>query len=268
MFERHTFYILERNSQGVLTEISNAVYHACAEQNWWNNTETDTPLIGVSYQEIESHIAQHGLQNVVFVGSVESTNRFLVSYGQRPVSALNIPPELDDEQFLHRKIWRNISKDDVRVLAQSHPNLLIKPGKTPKLFPLTRFDKFSADDIPENEPLFVQEELHSPIVSEWRVFVKFGKIVDIRQYWIDKWTMPDQYVVQAMVQRLRKYPAITLDVGVLATGPTAAIECHHFLACGTYGFEGVPMLNLMRVAWMFHFRQSSKLPTTFRAGSP
>lgn len=251
MFERHTFYILERDLRGVLTEISNTVYHACAEQNWWNNVESDTPLIGASYKEIEQLINKYGLENVVFVGSVESTNHFLVSYGRKPVAALNIPPELDDEQFLHRKIWRDISKDDVRVLAESHPNLLIKPGQTPKLFSLTRFDKFALDNIPDYEPLFVQEELRSPIVAEWRVFVKFGKIVDIRPYWIKKWTMPDQNVVQAMVQQLRKHPAITLDVGVLSTGPTVVIECHYFLACGTYGFEGVPMLNMMRVAWIF-----------------
>ena len=251
MLERHTFYVLETDSNEVLTEISNAVYHACLESNWWNNAETDTPLIGASYESIERLIAQHGLKNIVFVGSVESTNHFLVSNGRKPVSALNIPPELDDEQFLHRKIWQHISKDDVRILAQHHPNLLIKPGQTPKLFPLTRFDKFALDNIPDGEPLFVQEELHSPIVSEWRVFVKFGKIIDIRPYWIDEWTMPDQNIVQAMAQRLQKYPAITLDVGVLATGPTVAIECQHFLACGTYGFEGVPMLNLMRVAWVF-----------------
>ena len=260
MFERHTFYILETDSNGVPTEISNAVYHACAEQNWWNNAETDTPLIGASYDEIEHLVHMHGLENVIFVGSVESTNQFLESHGRNPVSALNIPPELDDEQFLHRRIWRDVSKSDVRVWAQSHPNLLIKPGQTPKLFPLARFDKFALDNIPDAEPLFVQEELRSPIVSEWRVFVKFGKIVDIRPYWIDKWTMPDQNIVQEMVQRLKNYHAITLDVGILATGPTVAIECHHFLACGTYGFEGVPMLNLMRVAWAEQVNSCRRMP--------
>jgi len=75
-------------------------------------------------------------------------------------------------------------------------------------------------------------------VTEWRIFVFNGSVGDARRYAGDPWQSPDAAAVETMVKTIgRSLPAYALDIGLLDTGETVAVEVHNFLACGLYGAE-------------------------------
>lgn len=75
-------------------------------------------------------------------------------------------------------------------------------------------------------------------LSEWRVFVFNGKILDCRNYLGDFFTYPNPNTIINMAKEYKNAPiAYTLDVGVTAGGETVVIECHRFFSCGLYGFN-------------------------------
>ena len=73
---------------------------------------------------------------------------------------------------------------------------------------------------------------------------------------MEHWLAPDAAVVHDMADTLREHPALALDVAVLLEGGrTVAIECHPFIACGLYGFEGPKMVSMARDAWLGELRR-------------
>lgn len=190
-------------------------------------------------------------RTVVPIGSVEFVNGHLAGLGLRPLEAMNIPPELEQEQFLGRRIFRDVSKAELSRLRAEFGPLLLKPGRHPKRFEAMPYEARLPDMIPDDEPLFISQMLQDKFASEWRVFISRGRIVALRPYYMENWLCPDATIVQAMADALRKYPALALDVAVLLDdGRTVAIECHPFIACGLYGFEGPKMVSMARDAWL------------------
>lgn len=211
---------------------------------------------------LEDLIKENGIERVIPIGSVEFVTRFCQEHGVKAPTAINIPPELDDEKYLQRKVWRGMRKEGVLALPTPGRNAqypdrpdqyLIKPDKTIKRFEMTAFrpgkDSWDNLRLPEDEPLFVSEFLVPRIVAEWRLFIQNGLIQDIRQYYLKDWVMPDLNLCKEMAEKLKKHPSITLDVAVLEDKKTVAIEVHSFLACGFYGMEGTALLSMTKLAW-------------------
>lgn len=87
---------------------------------------------------------------------------------------------------------------------------------------------------PQGEKVFVSTLIN--FVSEWRVFVFRGRIVDVRPYTGNHWVVPSEDKVKKMVETMgNTLHAYTLDVGVTDAGATAVVEVHNFIACGLYG---------------------------------
>ena len=176
--------------------------------------------------------------------------------GLGPMEAMNIPPELEQEQFLGRRIFRDVSKTELSRLRAEFGPLLLKPGRHPKRFEAIPHEERLLGEIPDNELLFVSQMIQSQFASEWRVFVSRGRVMDIRPYFMEHWLAPDAAVVHDMADTLREHPALALDVAVLLEGGrTVAIECHPFIACGLYGFEGPKMVSMARDAWLGELRR-------------
>lgn len=251
------------NHANIATIEEATVAEAVQMQNWFDSGR-ERPrhffLTCPAPDFLEGLIQENGIENVVPVGSMEFVALFCEEHNVPVPTAINIPPELDDYRYLQRRIWRGLSKEDVLALpslgqqdTDQPVRYLIKPGKTIKRFEITAFcpGKGSLDTLhlPDDEPLFLSEYLTPRIISEWRLFVRHGLIQDLRPYYLKDWVMPDLELCKEMVERVKGYPAITLDVAVLETGKTVAIEVHTFLACGFYGLEGPDILTLMKLAW-------------------
>ena len=262
-----TIFLLQTTGNGLPTSLSAPFPEACAEANWLagetmydcatvqipespmygsgTTTGPDSPLYRASTPQLSKY--------KVPVGSVEFVNHFLASQGMDQLQAMNIPPDLEQECFLGRRIFRDVSKRDLPKLEEEYGHLLVKPGRQPKLFEAVRSGEVSV--IPNNEPLFVSQLLKETIVAEWRIFILRGRILDLRPYILTQWVCPDQGIVGAMAKALSGYAALALDVAVLAGGRTVAIECHPFIACGQYGFDGPDMIRMSKAAWLAELRR-------------
>lgn len=265
-----TTFLLETAGNGLPTSLSAPFPEACAEANWLagevmydcatvqlpespmygsgTTPDSDGPLYRAS--------AAQQAKYKVPVGSIEFVNYFLTSQGMDPLQAMNIPPDLEQERFLGRRIFRDVSKEDLPKLEEEYGHLLVKPGRQPKLFEAVRSGEVSV--IPNNEPLFVSQLLKETIVAEWRVFILRGRILDLRPYILTQWVCPDRDIVDAMAKILSGYAALALDVAVLAGGRTVAIESHPFIACGQYGFDGPDMIRMAKSAWLAELRRQGR----------
>lgn len=242
---------------GVLAELGSAAYEAAMQRNWLAREESvacfraNESEIADVIAYIESELPHLGVDNIVPVGSIEFVNKVLEYRGFDAVHALNIPPELDVPNFLHRRVLRDAMKLDLSLLADELGEFFVKPGRHPKRFPMMLYDRRYYDEIPNDEPLFISQALPAPIVAEWRLFVKHGSIICARPYILDVIIAPRDSACIAMASALKDYPAVTLDVAVLNDGRVAAIEAHNFLACGLYGFEGPELLTMSKAAWRY-----------------
>lgn len=242
---------------GVLTELGSAVYEAAMQRNWLSHEESvacfrtneDSPADVIAY--IESELPHLGVDDIVPIGSIEFVNKMLEYRGFDSVHALNIPPELDTPNFLHRRILRDAMKLDLSLLTDELEEFYVKPGRHPKRFPTMLYDRKYYDEMPNDEPLFISQALPAPIAAEWRLFVKRGQIICAKPYILDVIVAPRESICIAMASALKNYPAVTLDVAVLNDGRVAALEVHNFLACGLYGFEGPELLTMSKAAWKY-----------------
>ena len=219
-------------------------------------------------------LANHlGAENVIPVGSVEFVRDFCTSIlGLPPVKALNVPPELRCLLYLHRLVWDDQTPAELEALYKQYGDLLVKPGKSPKLFEMTKYT--GKETFPVGESLFVSQPIPQKIIGEWRVFCLNGKIRSIHPYGpLESWEMPDKDLVQEMALQVNRHscPSFALDVAVLDGDAatldncppdrtnTTVIEVHPFISCGLYGFEGPDVPKMAIVAWRHHVRTSKEV---------
>lgn len=234
--------------------IEGATFIESIEQtNWWANSPYTQYINAEDEDAVNDAIEKVGISNVVPVGSIEFINLFCLKHGIQEPVAMNVPAELNISKYTMRKIWYGIAANELHTLPIDCPKgcYLVKPGITPKLFPASAY--YPGKDVPKilqgEKNLFVSEMLKQDIVSEWRLFLRHGDIMDQRPYYMRKWVMPARDVCNEMASLLKKYPALTLDVAVLESGETVVIEAHPLLGCGLYGFEGQLLTYMAHLAW-------------------
>lgn len=164
------------------------------------------------------------------VGSVEFVQKFMEEFWDvRIVKPLNIPEEL--YPFANRFVQR-LSKKDIDSLFEKYNQLFIKSDDKIK-----DFSEFcnKKSEIPEGN--YIVSELID-IRSEYRCFIKDGRLLDIKNYSGEIDILPNFNTIENMIKAYKSAPpAYTLDVAITGKGETVVIECHNFFSCGLYGFS-------------------------------
>ena len=191
------------------------------------------------------------------VGSVEFVSAYLRKfYPEAAVTALlplNVPDELFP--FAGRSIANCYNRDDFRTFAARIPDLWSKrPTIYRKNLQVIK-DPFNGPiDYPYDATDFRGCQI-SPVIdilSEWRVFVFHGMILDCRNYAGDFFMYPNPETIRQMVKVYDAAApvAYTLDVAVTPEGKTVVIECHRFFSCGLYGFSDIAKYpKMLSQAW-------------------
>lgn len=185
-------------------------------------------------------------QNDIIVGGITTIRKKMNDWGI-VLPEYNYPDELS--QFLGREVW---SGELGSVLSdQSKWPVFVKPVKN-KVF--VGFVLRRENDIPklreagENEPVLCSTPVE--FFSEWRVFVRYGKICDVRPYRGD-WRYP--YSVNVLEQAVAAYrhcPAgYAADFGVTEDGRTLLIEINDGYSLGCYGMEPIEYAKLLSARW-------------------
>ena len=87
-------------------------------------------------------------------------------------------------------------------------------------------------------------------ISEWRCFIRYGKVIGIRFYNGDKEAVCDSSVVESAVNEFKTQPkAFSLDFGVTDDGRTLLIEMNDGFAIGCYGLSDVQYAKFLYARW-------------------
>ncbi len=94
--------------------------------------------------------------------------------------------------------------------------------------------------------VLLYEPFGSKILSEWRLYIADGKIVDSRNYSGDFTLNPDYAAAAKKIALQIDFPcAYVTDVGILADGTNVIVEFNDMWAIGNYGMENSRYLDLL-----------------------
>lgn len=182
----------------------------------------------------------------IVVGGVGRVKQFLEGRGI-VVNDIDYPESLSG--YYGRKVWETTS-DSFLYEKKSFP-LFVKP-KQGKLF--TGFICNSEADIAgrftpeESIPVYCSEVKN--IVTEWRCFVRYGKILDIRRYKGELGKTYSLKRVKEMVAAFTDAPAAySIDIGLTDIDETIIVEVNDGYSLGSYGLDPLLYAKLLSARW-------------------
>lgn len=160
---------------------------------------------------------------------------------------IDYPEELTP--FLKRKIWSSTINE---TYHNRNWNIFIKPQTETKLF-AGKVIKNEMDFIglidPENDISIWCSDLID-FKTEWRCFIRYKEILDIRRYKGDWDTKIDLKTVQDAVSAFHSQPqAYALDFGVNEKGETLLVEVNDGHSLGTYGISSSHYAKFLSARW-------------------
>jgi ATP-grasp domain, R2K clade family 3 len=185
----------------------------------------------------------------LIVGGIGNVRKRLKQVGIESSSdELDYPKEL--EKYLGRKVWAStieeIFNDD------QHWNIFIKPKKETKKF-VGKVIKEYKDFIGLVDKDNPTEIWCSEIVNfktEWRCFIRYGEILDIRQYkgaWDSKL---DLGVIKNAVEDFKSSPAsYALDFGIDENNIMKLVEVNDGYSLGAYGISATNYAKFLSARW-------------------
>lgn len=196
------------------------------------------------YEEI-SELTSLNYEDIV-VGGIGAVRGRLAMLGLDR-DELNYPSEL--QEYLGRRVWAST----LHTVCDS-PDvwpLFIKPREA-KLFTGGVIQSFGdlARRVPlgEDIPIFCSEVIS--LVSEYRVFVRYGKILDVRRYNGDWSIAPNRAVIMAALNDFTQAPsAYSMDFGVTEAGETILVEVNDGHSLGTYGLIPALYAQMISARW-------------------
>ena len=162
-------------------------------------------------------------------------------------SEINYPEEL--HPFLGRRLWRT-TIDHVSTEVDSWP-LFVKPveGKrfTGCVVASTK-DLVGKGCCGEDFPVICSEAVD--FASEYRCFVRYGEILDVRHYRGDWSEAPSRAVVERAIAAYASAPAgYAADFGVTSDGRTLLVEVNDGYSLGPYGLWPELYAQLLSARW-------------------
>lgn len=207
-------------------------------------------LLGVETTPFESTFDIESLHDLSpltgLAGYIEDIHTALTKLNKPIPKPHDYPEELSE--FFGRKI-RKDKLGNVRNLTESY---FIKPISH-KLFNgmVWNNDSFSRRLIvtqPDDLDVWVSDYVN--FVSEYRVFVLDGRILDCRNYRGDWSKAPNKEIIEAGVKVIGKNPiAYCIDWGVLDNGKTVLVEMNDGFSFGHYGLNPVYCAHMLSARW-------------------
>lgn len=183
------------------------------------------------------------------VGGIGNVRKRLARLGmERPSDEIDYPEEL--EGYLGRKVWTS-TVEAIFEDAQQW-GIFIKPKRDTKKFvgKVVREFKDFIGLVDQDNPTPVWCSEVVDFRTEWRCFIRYGEILDIRQYrgaWDSKL---DLGVIRNAVRDFRSSPAAyALDFGVDAIGTMKLVEVNDGHSLGTYGIGATNYARFLSARW-------------------
>ncbi|SHK53647.1 protein of unknown function [Clostridium cavendishii DSM 21758] len=163
------------------------------------------------------------------------------------VPEISYPEEI--KSFLGRRIWRSKLS-----LIENNPdkwNIFIKPVEGKRFTGVvikSAKDLIGCGTWGEDTDILCSEVVN--FVAEWRCFVRYGKILDIRRYKGDFRMHFDHKVIENAVTQFTSAPnGYAIDFGVTDKGETLLIEVNDGYSLGCYGLVNLDYAKLLSARW-------------------
>lgn len=199
----------------------------------------------VQYFSSFEELAQSQREDVV-VGYISIVNKRLADFGVH-IEDVDYPACL--QSYLGRRIWTSTINE-----VSSNPDLwpvFVKPQKNKKF--TGRVIRDTADLIGcgscyDNAVVTCSEVVS--LVAEYRAFVRYCQIIDVRRYKGDWKIFPDTYVIEDAIAHYQEAPAgYAIDFGVTSDGRTVLIEVNNTCSIGSYGLDSVYYAKMIAARW-------------------
>lgn len=182
----------------------------------------------------------------VIVGYVGTVEYRLHDFGIE-LDFLDYPKELSN--YLGRKIWTTTINEvnrtpeiwPVFVKSKKNKQFTGTVVRSPK-------DLIGCGSCYEDAECFCSEVVDC--LAEWRVFIRYGKILDVRPYRGDWRVHYDPSIIESAVKAYTTAPSgYAMDFGLTADGRTLLIEVNDGYALGSYGLHYIDYAKLLSARW-------------------
>ena len=229
---------LHQNAQQQYTSVNFAVAADGFRQMGWE-------LIG--YEDIRDVVSEITLEDIV-VDYVLQSQYALHTLGIPPASPDTYPESL--QPFLGRAVWAST----INTIAADPARwpVFVKPREDSKKFTgvlvQTTRDLVGCGDAAYDTPIWCSEPVN--FVSEWRCFLRYGTILDVRPYRGDWRQHFDYRVVESAVAAWVEQPrGCAIDFGLDDQGRTLVVETNDGFALGAYGLWPIDYAKLLSARW-------------------
>ncbi len=229
---------LRRDADSEYPSVNFAVAaHGFREMGW--------ELIG--YQDVTTILPELRREDVV-VDFVDESRQALRHLGIDPPSIPTYPEAL--RPFLGRTIWTS-TIDRIAAAPEQWP-IFVKPLGDSKKFTgvLVRGpgDLVGCGDPSADTPIWCSEPVR--LLREWRCFVYYGKILDVRPYKGDWRHFFDAPIIESAITAWQDKPrGCALDFGADDRGRTLLVEANDGFALGAYGLPPLLYARLLSARW-------------------
>lgn len=218
-----------------------------------------------NYYNVNAYIANDGFQTLgwetkkyfsveeitdkdpesLIVGGIGNVRKRLKQLGlDRSLNEIDYPKEL--EKYLGRRVWVSTIEEVFR--NEINWNVFVKPKKETKKFEGKVIKEFIGL-IDEDNPTEIWCSDIVNFITEWRCFIRYGEILDIRQYkgaWDSKL---DLAIVKNAVKDFKSAPAsYALDFGV-DNNSIKLVEVNDGHSLGTYGISAINYAKFLSARW-------------------
>jgi hypothetical protein len=185
----------------------------------------------------------------LIVGGIGNVRKRLKQLGiDKPLNEIDYPKEL--EKYLGRKVWASTIEELFN--NEQNWNIFIKPKNETKKFAgkVVKEYKDFIGLIDKDNPteIMCSEIVH--FKTEWRCFIRYGEILDIRQYkgvWDSKL---DLDVIKNAVNDFKSSPAsYALDFGIDENNGMKLVEVNDGHSLGTYGISATNYAKFLSARW-------------------
>lgn len=211
----------------------------------------------VPYYNLEDIISNISFDDIC-IDYIDECHRVFHKFGKTPLL-----PDYPDvlKPFLGRKIWHDTIDSFSSNEAKWSSGYFVKPMKekafTGKIISSIQ-DLIGTGNVNENYAILVSEPLQ--ILAEWRCFILYDKIMDVRPY--GRISDPnyrgymyhyDTCILQRMLSCFKTWKdrpmACSLDICYTNEGKTLFIEMNDTYSLGCYGLSSVVYAKMISARW-------------------
>lgn len=178
-----------------------------------------------------------------FIGDVETALRKI---------GVPMPEVLDYPLSLKNWLGREVRQTILQEVREGSKETFVKPVRQ-KLFTGFLWDTSSASRLrlatyENSTPVWVSDPVN--FLSEYRVFILDGEVLDARLYKGDWGRAVDQEIVLGAVEAFVNAPrAYALDFGVTDDDRTLLVEVNDSFSLGHYGLRSVQYARMIEARW-------------------